>query len=63
MVNLLCFSLAVFGHFLTFLEVGGEKLRSRTTSAPLKLKLGLSLAKIDKQQDFAKLCLYLAIPN
>ena len=48
MVNLLGFSLAVFGHFFTFPEVGGEKLRSRTTSAPLKLKLGLSLAKIDK---------------
>ena len=63
MVNLLGFSLAVFGHFFTFPEVGGEKLRSRTTSAPLKLKLGLSLAKIDKKQDIGKLGLYLAIPK
>ena len=57
MENERCFSLADFGHFLTFPEVGGEKLRSKTTSALLKLRLGLSLAKINKQQDIGKLCL------
>ena len=36
--------LSIFGHFDTFPGMGGGKLRIKTTSAQLKLKLGLSLA-------------------
>ena len=48
MINFVLIRLSIFGHFDTFPGVGGGKLRIKTISAQLKLKLGLGLAKIDK---------------
>ena len=46
LINFALLSLAEFDHFDTFPGwVGGAKLRLKTNSAQLKLKLGLSLAK------------------
>ena len=57
MENERCFSLADFGHFLTFPRGGWGKIEIKDHLSLAETEIGAELGKKNKQQDIGKLCL------